>query len=119
MVQLDNEQDFAWECIQISYTKLLKTLDNCRDDHLALERKATSLPKPNIFNGKSSVFPAEQDPNFLPEAVHFVHNVTEQLSINFPELWKLGQAYFKGDLIVDPDGGKSAVFKEMILGGIR
>ena len=38
---------------------------------------------------------------------------------DFPDLWKLGQSYFKGDLVVDPDPGKSAVFKEMILGGIR
>ena len=29
------------------------------------------------------------------------------------------QAYFKGDLGVNPDTGKSTVFKEMILGGIR
>jgi hypothetical protein len=29
------------------------------------------------------------------------------------------QAYFKGDLGVSPDTGKSTVFKEMILGGIR
>ena len=55
----------------------------------------------------------------LPEAVHFVRNVTENLSLEFPDLWKLGQAYFKGDLVVDPDAGKSAVFKEMVLGGIR
>ena len=55
----------------------------------------------------------------LPEAVHFVRNITEHLSLEFPDLWKLGQAYFKGDLVVDPDAGKSAVFKEMVLGGIR
>ena len=29
------------------------------------------------------------------------------------------QAYFKGDLGVSPDPGKSTVFKEMILGAIR
>ena len=55
----------------------------------------------------------------LPEAVHFVRNLTENLSLEFPDLWKLGQAYFKGDLVVDADAGKSAVFKEMVLGSIR
>ena len=51
--------------------------------------------------------------------MHFVRNLTENLSLEFPDLWKLGQAYFKGDLVVDADAGKSAVFKEMVLGSIR
>jgi hypothetical protein len=51
--------------------------------------------------------------------VHFVRNLTENLSLEFPDLWKLGQTYFKGDLVVDADAGKSAVFKEMVLGSIR
>ncbi len=117
LVQLDPDQDPAWECIQISYSRLLKSLDTCRDDHLALDRKA--LPKPHIAPA-TNLFPnvgSEQET--LPEAVHFVHDVTDHLAINFPDLWKLGQAYFKADLVVEPDGGKSAVFKEMILGGIR
>lgn len=119
LVQLDNDQDPAWECIQISYNRLLKSLDTCRDDHLALDRKASTKPV-TIFNGKSSsIFSSDQDPDAIPEAIHFVHDITEQLAMSFPDLWKLGQAYFKGDLVVEPDGGKSAVFKEMILGGIR
>ena len=122
LVQLDHDQDPAWECIQISYNRLLKTFDTCRDEHLTLERKATSLPKPILYNAgaKTSIFPDdEQENQSVPEAVHFVRDITDYLSNDFPELWKLGQSYFKGDLVVDPDGGKSAVFKEMILGGIR
>ena len=58
---LDHNQDPAWECIQINYNRLLKTLDICRDEHLALERKASSLPKP-LFKPTSttvgsSIFP--------------------------------------------------------------
>ena len=55
----------------------------------------------------------------IPEAVLFIEDITERLSQDFPDLWKLGQAYFKGDLVVEPDLGKSAVFKEMIFGSIR
>ena len=63
LVQLDHDQDPAWECIQINYNRLLKTLDTCRDQHLALERKASSLPKPlfkptnNPGGPVSSIFP--------------------------------------------------------------
>lgn len=62
-VQLDHDQDPAWECIQINYNRLLKTVDTCRDEHLALERKASSLPKPlfkpTIANGSTNIFPGE------------------------------------------------------------
>jgi len=123
LVQLDHDQDPAWECIQINYNRLLKTVDTCRDEHLALERKASSLPKPlfkpTIANGNTNIFPDNNGEQGLPEAVHFVRNLTENLSLEFPDLWKLGQAYFKGDLVVDADAGKSAVFKEMVLGSIR
>lgn len=54
----------------------------------------------------------------LPQCVLFVHDVTGKLGTEFPNLWKFGQAYFKGDLVVLPDSGKSVVFKEMILGAI-
>ena len=60
-----------------------------------------------------------EDLSSIPEAIHFVTNITDFLAQEFPDLWKMGQAYFKGDLVVEPDGGKSAVFKEMVLGGIR
>ena len=125
LVQLNSEQDPAWECIQISYDRLLRSLDKNRDQHLALDRKATSLPKPIILNKSGNgggIFPVTQDVEDLssvPEAIHFVTNITDFLAQEFPDLWKMGQSYFKGDLVVEPDGGKSAVFKEMVLGGIR
>ena len=61
----------------------------------------------------------EKDMSSIPEAIHFVTSITDFLASDFPDLWKMGQAYFKGDLVVEPDVGKSAVFKEMVLGGIR
>jgi exocyst complex component 2 len=125
LVQLNSDQDPAWESIQINYTRLLKSMDTCRDDHLTNDRKATSLPKPILFptspsKVSSSIFPTgEADQAAPPEAVLFIEDITDRLAMDLPDLWKLGQAYFKGDLVVEPDAGKSAVFKEMILGGIR
>ncbi len=139
LVQLNHNQDPAWECIQVHYNRLLKMMDACRDQHLANERKATSLPKPNLLPPTAAatattaplfpqspsshkIFPGNNQDNqdlTIPEPILFVESITERLASEFPDLWKLGQAYFKGDLVVDPDTGKSVVFKEMILGGIR
>ena len=60
LVQLNSEQDPAWECIQISYDRLLKMLDQNRDEHLALDRKkamTTNLAKPMFMNKSESIFP--------------------------------------------------------------
>ena len=82
LVQLNNDQDPAWETLQISYSRLLKTLDTCLNDHLANERKATSLPKPMFSSPNKAIFPtgeSDQDQT-IPEAVLFVEDITERLS---------------------------------------
>ena len=84
LVQLNNDQDPAWETLQISYSRLLKTLDTCLNDHLTNERKATSLPKPILMYSSptKSIFPsndADQDQT-IPEAVLFVEDITERLA---------------------------------------
>ena len=76
LVQLNHEQDPAWETLQISYSRLLKTLDTCLNDHLTNERKATSLPKPilmypnNTANpNNKSIFPSNENAGeFFPFA---------------------------------------------------
>ena len=32
--QLQSAGDPAWECLQIEYSRLLKMMDECRDDHV-------------------------------------------------------------------------------------
>ena len=145
LVQLNVSGDPAWECLQVQYGHVLQTLDDCRDEFL--QRSQHDAPKllqmqqqhhqqpfalltppgPGRNASAAALFPGaavetneQQHQEFIPHSVHFVEAVSLQLGDEFPNLWKLGQAYFKGDLVVEPDAaGKSAVFKEMILGGIR
>ena len=37
----------------------------------------------------------------VPQRVLFVEELSELLTEGLPDLWKLGQAYFNGDLITD------------------
>ena len=41
------------------------------------------------------MFTPPEDPDSIPHNILFVENLTERVSAEFPELWKLGQAYFK------------------------
>lgn len=46
-VQLQSEGDPAWDCLQIQYSRLLKMMDDCRDDHVEKAKHATTnIPKP-------------------------------------------------------------------------
>ena len=41
------------------------------------------------------MFSPDPDPNKVPQNVLFVEDLTDRVAREFPELWKLGQAYFK------------------------
>ncbi|XP_074644700.1 exocyst complex component 2-like [Tubulanus polymorphus] len=58
----------------------------------------------------------------IPQKVQFVEELTATITETFPDLWKLGQAYFAGQLVLKESGeqklkvdtSKHAQFKEMI-----
>ena len=64
------------------------------------------------------MFTPPEDPERVPQNILFVEDLTDRVSLEFPELWKLGQAYFKGELHVEPDVGKQPVFREMVLSSV-
>ena len=47
------------------------------------------------------MFTPPEDPDRVPQNILFVEDLTDRVSAEFPELWKLGQAYFKGELHVE------------------
>lgn len=47
----------------------------------------------------------------VPQRVLFVEELTEIVSNRFPDLWKLGQAYFSGELHVRVEPSRQAQFK--------
>lgn len=125
LVQLNFEGDPAWECLQVHYREVLARLDACRNEHIELNHTEV-IAQPQFGVGASTptsnqvLFPEDDQTNDgIPSPVMFIEQATGLVAKDFPALWKLGQAYFKGDLVVEPDGGKQTVFKEMILGGIR
>ena len=125
LVQLEREGDPAWESVQTRYRLTFQLMENCKDIHLekdgTLVPRSAALPGPFTTSpaGKiRSMFTPPEDPERIPHNILFVEDLTERIGLEFPELWKLGQAYFKHELHVDPDTGKQPVFREMILSSI-
>jgi len=129
LVQLEREGDPAWESVQTRYRLTFQLMENCKDTHL--EKDGVHVPAHSTaasaglpaFNtspaGKiRSMFTPPEDPERIPQNILFVEDLTERIGLEFPELWKLGQAYFKHELHIDPDTGKQPVFREMVLSSI-
>lgn len=51
----------------------------------------------------------------VPESILFVEDVCQIVSELFPDLWKLGQAYFTGELQVKVESRKHVEFKHIVL----
>ena len=106
LVQLNEEGDPSWNCLHIHYSHVLRLLDMCRDDHMAKNRALPrDVQQKFLLSPTSKIFPSSEpsadleDQDALPQCVVFVQEVTTLACKEFPNLWKLGQAYFKGQLV--------------------
>lgn len=68
--------------------------------------------KTAYLGSKYSKYTTAQDPQMIvPQSVLFVEEICEIISTSFPDLWKLGQAYFSGELQVKVEPGRQTGFK--------
>lgn len=128
LTQLDTvDGDPAWECVQTRYRVTYELMESCKTSHSNLDGTSAVRPSVQVSSAASSASPAgkiramftpPEDPDRVPQNILFVEDLTERVSAQFPELWKLGQAYFKGELHVEPDVGKQPVFREMVLSSV-
>lgn len=97
------ETDAAWDAIEARANYLDETLKTIFDQH--------TLRENNQLSTKS------RDNNDGPPRVLFCEEVCEVTASQLPDLWRLGQAYFTGELkgLSDP---KPGVFKRIIITSI-
>ncbi|KAG7167081.1 Exocyst complex component 2-like 2, partial [Homarus americanus] len=133
---LETPGDPAWQCLSAQHEYILHLLISARDNHLNREmadhdlgsgggkisggggaggaRHATPAAKYNKIM-MSSVGEWQAT---APVRVLMVEEICEVLSTNFPDMWKLSQAYFGGELLpptAQVDHFKHPRCKDMIL----
>jgi len=125
LVQLEKDGDPAWESVQTRYRLTFQLMENCKNGHLEKDRSLlarNAAPAPAFVTSPAhkikEMFTPPDDLDKIPQNVLFVEDLTERMAVEFPELWKLGQAYFKHELHVQPDMGKQQVFREMVISSI-
>ncbi|PSN46362.1 Exocyst complex component 2, partial [Blattella germanica] len=132
LVNLEATGDPAWDGISCHSTYISQRLNACKDEHIAAETAPTedsgknskagmqTTPMSSKFNKTPNNNSQPQDwQSSVPQRILFVEELTEIVTDRFPDLWKLGQAYFTGELHVRVEPGRQAQFKRMVLTAIE
>lgn len=130
---LETPGDPAWQCLTAQHEYILHLLLSVRDSHLNREMADHDLGsggnKLTSSGGLRNTTPAAKYNKIMmssvgewqataPVRVLWVEEACELLSTNFPDMWKLSQAYFGGELLpptAQIDHFKHPKCKEMIM----
>lgn len=116
LVNLESEGEPAWDAILSHFQYISLKLKTCYEEHKSVEANLTE--EQNFKNAgskysKNFIMPEPQQ--LAPQCILFVEELCEIMSTCFPDLWKLGQAYFTEDLHVKVEPGRSIMFKDKCL----
>lgn len=119
LVNLESPYEPAWDAIQSHSEYINLRMRHCYEEHKVAEAifiEEISKAKGGSSTSKYSKFnQPPQDLSSIPENVLFIEDLCEIVSELFPDLWKLGQAYFTGDLHVKVEPGRQVGFKHIVL----
>ncbi|KAH3776747.1 hypothetical protein DPMN_178179, partial [Dreissena polymorpha] len=105
LTSLEIRGDAAWECLTNQERWLHGLLVQCKTSHLEVSadpgsQKNSATLSVNYGRG-SRGSSALGEPGFkfrTPQKVLFVEELTDIMTCNFPDFWKLGQAYISGQI---------------------
>lgn len=122
LVNLEVGGDPAWDAISCHSRHLTATMVQCRDAHMAQEQATLEDGGKTPKSGKSKGITAtNQNSDWqasVPARVLLTEELADAISERFPDFWKLGQAYFSGELQVKVAGGRQQDFKKLVLAAI-
>jgi len=116
LMNLETGDNPAWNCLIGQYKHLSQVMFQCKDTYLNEEKEEHSdtLEVPTqkyMKNAENGV----NNNNAIPGRIGFLEELSDIFVRLFPDLWKLGQAYFGGELFVRVDPSKREEFKKMVL----
>lgn len=106
LVNLDSPYDAAWDAIKSRCEYINTKFKEIYNYHKMIDKpesakKSTSATKYSKYNT-----PLVTELNVVPACVNFTDEICITTSEIFPDLWKIGQAYFSGELQVKIEAGR-------------
>ncbi|KAF7272116.1 hypothetical protein GWI33_015080 [Rhynchophorus ferrugineus] len=119
LVNLDAPFDSAWDAIKSRSDYINKKFKLIYNYHKSLDK-----PDPKTKNGSASKYSKyNKTPNvditIIPACVNFTDEICISITETFPDLWKVGQAYFSGELQVKVEAGRQVEYKHIVMNVIE
>lgn len=120
LVNLEAEGDPAWDAIVSHSNYLKKSITNCMQEHLEIDNLngEDSNKAKSTQNNKQSKSNKNDGTN-IPLQISCVETICDIIVEQLPDLWRLGQSYFTGQLHVAVDAEKQTPFKNLVLSSMQ
>ncbi|KAJ3639449.1 hypothetical protein Zmor_002810 [Zophobas morio] len=114
LVNLDCPYDPAWDAIKSRSDFINEKIKQIYNFHNTVDKPDTKS-KSNTSKYSKYNPPPVTDLNTVPANVNFIDEICISVSETFPDLWKIGQAYFSGELRVKVEAGRHVEFKHIVM----
>ncbi|XP_034947580.1 exocyst complex component 2 [Chelonus insularis] len=125
LVNLDAEGDPAWDAIVAHGSYLDKNISSCLQDYFGSDGATDDLNKGYKSNNNTPIsaerhkfYKSDANCN-VPSRVLCIEAICDVVAEQLPDLWRLGQSYFTGQLHVAVDAEKQVSFKNLVLSCIQ
>uniref|UniRef100_A0A8D8SKL0 Exocyst complex component 2 n=1 Tax=Cacopsylla melanoneura TaxID=428564 RepID=A0A8D8SKL0_9HEMI len=115
LINLDAGGNPGWDAIMSQYEYIIHLLESSKTEHMALDAENSKPKKPKHTRSASGSHVLEPAPIIIPQPILCVEELTAIVSERFPDLWKLGQSYFSGELQGNIETNNQPAFKKIIL----
>ncbi|XP_028138176.2 exocyst complex component 2 [Diabrotica virgifera virgifera] len=115
LVNLECPFDAAWDAIKSRWEYINQKFKEIYTFHKSTDKSEASKKQ----NSASKYSKSQIEVNIVPACVNFTDEICVVTSEIFPDLWKIGQAYFSGELQVKIEAGRQVEYKHMVLTAIE
>ncbi|KAJ8933784.1 hypothetical protein NQ314_013820 [Rhamnusium bicolor] len=119
LVNLDSPYDPAWDAIKSRSDYINKKFKLIYNYHKSLDKPENSKKSNSATKYSKYNTPQPMELNVVPACVNFTDEICLTISEIFPDLWKIGQAYFSGELQVRVEAGRQVEYKHMVMAVIE
>ncbi|KAJ8921148.1 hypothetical protein NQ315_013619 [Exocentrus adspersus] len=119
LVSLDSPYDPAWDAIKSRSEYINEKFKLIYNYHKSLDKPESSKKGSSAAKYSKYSTPQQTDVPTVPACVNFTDEICLTISEIFPDLWKIGQAYFSGELQVKVEPGRQVEYKHMVMSVIE
>ncbi|CAG9854295.1 unnamed protein product [Phyllotreta striolata] len=115
LISLDYPQDAAWDAIKSRWEHITKRFKEIYNFHKTNDKSESAKKQ----NSASKYSKTQIEIISVPACINFIDEICAVTSELFPDFWKIGQAYFSGELQIKIEAGRQVEYKHMVLTAIE